>query len=531
MGYADGRADLAKGPEVDLLRTGDLAVRDRHGLYRIVGRRRRMSKIGGVRIGHDALEVALAKLGIAAAVLGDDRRLVVFHTPPHSPAEVRRQLTRATRLGARHVDARSVELLPRLPSGKIDYPCLQRQLEAEPTVGSDGVLGDFQQVFFPQPVHERDSFTTLGGDSLRYLELSMDLERRLGALPAGWENRPVRELSRLEPQDVPPGRIGTDILLRVMAILMILVHHATHWPLPAGSTALVVLVGLSLARFQRQALVEQDHGRFFRPLLGVLALYYLLVAGYAVAWGQIPWASVFLVGNLGFTTPGEHLMLPYSSWFVEVFVQLFLLLGGLSLIPAVRRMAGDRPFELGLISLAGALAARFAGPVVWPFDGPRIFTIWWVLPLAAFGWCIAFAETAAKRLLLAGAALLTMPALAYAGGNWVGAWVRYGLQLPVILSLLYLPAVRLPGWLAHACVSIAAATYHIYLFGGFAPKLLDGVIGWSLPDAVHSIMAVVSGVGLGLALFWAQRAAGRAVAAWLPRLRASRLGQRQMSGA
>ena len=116
-----------------------------------------------------------------------------------------------------------------------------------------------------------------------------------------------------------------------------------------------------------------------------------------------------------------------------------------------------------------------------------IFTVWWVLPLAVFGWCVAFADSSAKRLLLATAALLVMPALAYAGGNWGGSWIRYGLQVPVILCLLYVPAVPLPAWLARACVAIAAATYHIYLFGGFAADGLDGLLGWSLPTALSSI--------------------------------------------
>ena len=80
--------------------------------------------------------------------------------------------------------------------------------------------------------------------------------------------------------------------------------------------------------------------------------------------------------------------------------------------------------------------ARFVGPALWPIDGPLIFTVWWVLPLAVFGWCVAFADSSAKRLLLATAALLTMPALAYAGGNWGGSWIRDGLQVPVILCLL-----------------------------------------------------------------------------------------------
>ena len=66
-------------------------------------------------------------------------------------------------------------------------------------------------------------------------------------------------------------------------------------------------------------------------------------------------------------------------------------------------MAASAPFELGLILLAGALLARFAGPALWPIDGPLIFTVWWVLPLAALGWCAAFADNRVRRLLLAGA--------------------------------------------------------------------------------------------------------------------------------
>ena len=92
----------------------------------------------------------------------------------------------------------------------------------------------------------------------------------------------------MKPQDFPAGRIATDIVIRVLAIFMILVHHATSWPLPAGSTTLVVLVGFTMARFQRRSLIEQDFARFFRPLVGVLGLYYLLVAGYAIGWGTIP---------------------------------------------------------------------------------------------------------------------------------------------------------------------------------------------------------------------------------------------------
>jgi acyl-CoA synthetase (AMP-forming)/AMP-acid ligase II len=81
MGYAERRADLAHGHEVDELRTGDIATRDEHGFFRIVGRAKRMSKIAGLRINHEAVEAALARQGIVATVLGDDERLrVAFAT-------------------------------------------------------------------------------------------------------------------------------------------------------------------------------------------------------------------------------------------------------------------------------------------------------------------------------------------------------------------------------------------------------------------------------------------------------------------
>ena len=99
----------------------------------------------------------------------------------------------------------------------------------------------------------------------------------------------------------------------------------------------------------------------------------------------------------------------------------------------------------------------------------------------------------------------------------------------MILCLLYLPAVRLPTLLARACVSIAAATYHIYLFGGFAPRILDGLFGWTLPPGLQSGVAVASGVGLGLALFWAQRAGGRSIAVYLSQARLGRRDLRLMS--
>src|ERR1700741_1330585 len=86
--YASCRADLALGATIDRLRTGDIAERTETGLFRIVGRLNRLSKIAGLRITHDALEHALGVRGIDAAVGGNDQKVTAFFTGTDSEANI-----------------------------------------------------------------------------------------------------------------------------------------------------------------------------------------------------------------------------------------------------------------------------------------------------------------------------------------------------------------------------------------------------------------------------------------------------------
>lgn len=498
MGYAFGRADLDRGPEITELRTGDLAVRDRHGLYRIVGRLRRMSKIAGLRIGHDALEHALAERGIAAAVVGDDRSILAVYSSAHSEGEVRSLLLEASGLPPFHVKARAVHALPRLASGKIDYERLRAGLADPPAPHAGSIQDIFRQAFFPHKVRDDDSFASLGGDSLRYVQLSVGLERVLGHIPEGWEHQSIARLAARCRETAKTPVLGTDLIVRVLAVLLVVVHHATLWPIPGGAAAMVMLIGYSLARFQGNALFSGDYARVLRPLATVLAPYYLIVAGYALAWGDVPWASVFLVGNFGVADPVRHTMLPFLYWFVEAYAQLILIWTGLFLVPAIRERARRNPFNFGLAFLATALAARFIGPALWPIGGRQIFTLPWILYLAVFGWCIYFADTLTKKLALLMAGVIVMPLMAYFGGNWVGAWVKYLLQVPCLAILLFTPRLRVPRQAIGLVLPIAAASYHIYLFHRFAPELVLLPLEAMLPEPVFTAVAVVGGIALGV---------------------------------
>ncbi|HQU68638.1 MAG TPA: AMP-binding protein [Albidovulum sp.] len=501
MGYAETRADLARGTEIDALATGDLAVRDEAGLYRIVGRLRRMSKIAGVRVGHDAVEAALAAQGIRAAVVGDDCGLTASYVSAQDPEEVADLIVRATGLTNRHVRVVRVPDLPRLASGKVDYESLRKNTPAQRA--SSDLAGVFRHCFDPRPVRPSDSFASLGGDSLRHVELSMEVERLLGHLPRGWERMSLSELGSIRhtpgPSNAAGAGIGADLLIRALAILAVLVQHQTLWPTYGGAAAMVVLIGYGLGRFQRGFLATGDVPGLLRPLWKVLVPYYLILIAYALVWGQVPWVSVFLAGNFGFGDPVRQDMLPYLYWFVEAYTQLLLVLALLALIPTVRRLIGAEPFRFGLLLLAGASVARLVGPELWPLGGRQIFTLPWIFYLCAFGWCAATADSRGRRLAVLAAAALLMPAAAFLGGNWFGAWIKYSAQFAVIAALLYLPHIRMPRAVARIVLEIARASFLIYLLHRFAPEVLMLPLAGILPGPVFDLLAIFGGVALGVA--------------------------------
>ncbi|MFI0417763.1 AMP-binding protein [Spongiactinospora sp. 9N601] len=129
MGYAESAADLARGDDMGgVLRTGDLGRLDDGFLY-LTGRRRRIGKVFGVRVGLDDIEELLRGHGPVAAVAGDDR-VVVFAEAATAAGGRELALTLAGRTGVHWsgFDVRGVPRLPLLASGKIDYRALEAEL-------------------------------------------------------------------------------------------------------------------------------------------------------------------------------------------------------------------------------------------------------------------------------------------------------------------------------------------------------------------------------------------------------------------
>ncbi|GGB99003.1 AMP-dependent synthetase [Marinobacterium zhoushanense] len=496
MGYAEGYRELAHGAELDELATGDLARRDRAGIYRITGRLSRMSKIAGLRIGHDALERALAHFAPEVAVWGDDRQIHIGMAGAAPAAEeVQAKAAQLAGIGAQHVRVHPLRALPRRANGKIDYPALRAQ-QGQKTA-SGGVLTAFRASFAPRAVRPDDSFSSLGGDSLCHVELTLALEERLGGVPTGWERMPIAELENARPGQ--RNRLPTDLVTRVLAILAVVVTHQTHWPVYGGAAAMVMLMGMSVSSFRWKALCAGNWGTYFAPLLGVLIPYYIVLAGYSLAWGEVPWVSALLMGNFALTKPSTHEMLPFLYWFVEAYVQITLLVVLPFLIPPLRRqLAKLSPFTFGLGLLALALLLRITIPQLWPMNGRALFTVPWVLYLFALGWCISAAQTRRQRWLVIVLGCAIMPLAAYLGGNWYGGWIKYMSLLGILALLCLVPSIPLPDWSLRPLMRLAQAAFAIYLLHRLVPEVLMPMLGLEGHSPLIDGLAIGGGIALGL---------------------------------
>lgn len=126
LGYATHRADLQKGDERQgVLHTGDIAVFDDDGCYRIVGRMSRFLKIFGNRVNLDELDALLSAAGIEAVCSGTDDNLVVYYVSGGSNEDVRSAICSKTSLNYNAFSVKHIQSIPRNDSGKIQYSRLE----------------------------------------------------------------------------------------------------------------------------------------------------------------------------------------------------------------------------------------------------------------------------------------------------------------------------------------------------------------------------------------------------------------------
>jgi Acyl-CoA synthetases (AMP-forming)/AMP-acid ligases II len=510
LGYALEQSDLAKGRELNELRTGDLAIRNGEGLYKIVGRKSRFLKLFGLRISLDEVENFLAGSEIRALATGDDSLLAICLLSGEQPDEVAQLLSKQLSLPSTSIRVSHYSNAPTLSSGKFDYQTILRDAKAISAQDNarrpERLTTLFEHTFPDQKVSPADTFISLGGDSLTYVRLSLELEEKLGFLPAGWEETPIDELEALASAPKAPKRwwdlrnMESEIIIRATAIVAVVINHASSLTVGGGAHVLLMLSGYNFSKYQRSHLT---HGEGWATLWSftkrIIAPYYAILISYFLLTEKFDLSSLLLVSNF-FGRSGNFLE-PY--WFLEVLFQITFLFITISSIAPVRRAIARDPWIFGLIMLSVALITKLATFSIFHHHGLQNRTPDAVFYLFAFGWCLHQAQSSARKILLT---LLASGILVLDLAGPIALWDRFAYPADVSHALwlavstgllLWAPQLSVPNWAHGVIAMIAAASFYIYLTHGVPVHFLIYGMGWN-----SLAITLPISIAVGLATHW-----------------------------
>lgn len=483
MGYAEQAPDLAKDAELKVLKTGDLAQYDENGFYRIVGRKNRFSKLFGLRIALDEVESKLRTRGLSGVAAGNDELIAIALTGDADAAAVQRLLSQTYGLPAESFSVSTAPDLPLLPSGKVNYrlilaEAMARKAETPDSASNLDVYSVFVQAMPTRTITQQDSFLSLGGDSLAFISIHSKLDDMAGSLPDGWEELSIADLQalvartsnvKLKPWDIRP--MATDMFLRSIAIIMIVYHHVSDIEAGGGLDVLLLLMGASLMRFQQQRLLSEKSWEIAtEAFIRVVIPYYFLITAYGLTFGigipvkldSVTLFDYLLLSNFQLDPPTSLIL----YWFVPGYFQYTLIVILAAAVPVVNRNLRSKPFITILLGLLLALAVKIACMAEFQHQDLRGHTPDQFMYLPIFGALCYFANTRAKRLFVVLSAIF-IGSLSYIPNLWwwgglIGN-LRGGILIASVIILVLFRQVKLPEILRRLLMSIAAASFAIYL--------------------------------------------------------------------
>ena len=334
---------------------------------------------------------------------------------------------------------------------------------------SASVAEIFASAFNLKSIDDQKSFSSLGGDSLSYVDVSTGLEDYIGHVPENWENMSIAELQQIQRSDTGSTTISADILLRAAAIFGVVSLHNGYASVAGGPNLLFALSGYSLARFAWSGDSAQVRRSIFGTMMKIVIPTMLLFLMYFIGDGIIHWSAIFfddnLLGSLGTTSApwgGEFL------WFVQVLFQILLLMGIMASVPGVARFGDRHRYVFGVVLTLGGFLLHYTIAMtvharMLSFDNLPQYFLWQF----ALGWLIFSSKEHIQRALTL-LILLACLAGAYSIRGMTGdyLWNFHGPYWLIIGSglLLWMPPLSLPRLIAAPIVTVAKSTLFIYLF-------------------------------------------------------------------
>jgi len=363
-----------------------------------------------------------------------------------------------------------VPALPRTDTGKVKRDELGKRFTAEhaeltgkspgaaPAVtgrAAETLRGEVAAILGVRSIGDLDTFVNLGGDSLRFIQASVCVERRLGYLPDSWEKLSFRELEALPVRHEKKSQVEPTVILRAVAITSVVVNHTGvfdgHFAIDGAAFLLLVPAGYSFARFQLQRVLESGRAAWaLTTLPRVIVPTVLVLLLQQLRHRELVLSPLLLYNN--FIKPADV----YSYWFIEVYVQVHLLLALFLSIRALHAPLRKHAYASSVVALLMSAVACLTIPLFWDTKHladllPHI-ALWYFF----LGWCSLFAEKTWQRWL--NTALIVGLVLAILPGTSRGNWILLG-----ALFLNWAKPVRLPIPLARGLSTLASASLYIYI--------------------------------------------------------------------
>jgi long-chain acyl-CoA synthetase len=126
MGYAENYKDLATGDlNKGILKTGDIAIKDKSGYLYIVGRKKRSIKVLGHRINLDEIEKILSNKGYNCLCTGSENKVNIYYKNLKYEKEIIQFISSITNIHSSCFNLKYIKIFPLNKNNKIAYNMLK----------------------------------------------------------------------------------------------------------------------------------------------------------------------------------------------------------------------------------------------------------------------------------------------------------------------------------------------------------------------------------------------------------------------
>lgn len=362
------------------------------------------------------------------------------------------------------------------------------------------VRGLYEQVFPTRTVAVGDTFVSLGGDSLSFVEISIGLEELLGQLPENWQSLTVADLETIRPRKAVLHLVDTSLFLRFLGIVTIVAGHFTPLNVGGATFLLLVIVGFNFARFQLSNVLET--GSVTPILVSALRLgvpLFLMVAALEIRHQELELMSLALLGNWE-----DQATQQMDFWFIALVVQVLVITAAIMAVPAIRAWARSNSQAFAHVLLIVAVATALLVPLLWSTEHLYNRVPHMLMWLFALGWIVHQATSPAQKVI-AVALAVALPLLVWGTEGlpfWVAngpAWVSAG-----CIALLFTTKVPVPRVVSKLVYWVGGASMFIYIVHWSARGIWNRIV-----PGDHPLVDVLVGIAAGVVAWWIWEAVTR----------------------